>query len=479
MQGYEPVIGLEIHVQLATQSKLFCGDPVQFGAAPNTLVSPISLAYPGTLPRINQKAVESAVQLGLAFGCEIAPVSYFARKHYFYPDLPRGYQTSQHTHPICIGGAIKIKQEAGSLSFALNRIHLEDDAGKSIHDLYGDTTCIDLNRAGTALLEIVTEPVIHHPDHAAAVVAEIRKMVRWLGIGDGNMEAGNLRCDANISLRVAGTKELGTKVEVKNLNSIRFVKKAIEFEIERMEKLLEQGEKIQQQTRSFNAINFTTFATREKEEAHDYRYFPDPDLPPIRITQERLNNIQSAMTALPSEIVATLQTHYKLSEYDAEQITQDKTEWQLFLATANICTHYKSIANWMQGPIRQWRNEKSEEEENILEPTQLAELIELVESGTVSFTIAAQKIFPLMVTTQQSALQIAEEGGWIQEKDTQQLETWVNEVLAAMPEQVAAYKKGKKGLIGLFVGEVKKRSRGKADLKWVTTYLEQQLTSTK
>ncbi len=479
MQGYEPVIGLEIHVQLATQSKLFCGDPVQFGAAPNTLVSPISLAYPGTLPRINQQAVESAVQLGLAFGCAIAPVSYFARKHYFYPDLPRGYQTSQHTHPICIGGAIQIKQEDGNLSFALNRIHLEDDAGKSIHDLYEDTTCIDLNRAGTALLEIVTEPVIHHPDHAAAVVAEIRKMVRWLGIGDGNMEAGNLRCDANISLRVAGTKELGTKVEVKNLNSIRFVKKAIEFEIERMEKMLERGEKIQQQTRSFNANNFTTFATREKEEAHDYRYFPDPDLPPIRITQERLNNIQSAMTALPSEIVATLQTHYKLSEYDAEQITQDKTEWQLFLATANICTHYKSIANWMQGPIRQWRNEKNEEDENMLLPAQLAELIELVESGTVSFTIAAQKIFPLMVTTQQSAKQIAEEGGWIQEKDTQQLETWVNEVLAAMPEQVAAYKKGKKGLIGLFVGEVKKRSRGKADLKWVTTYLEQQLTSTK
>lgn len=479
MQRYEPVIGLEIHVQLATQSKLFCGDPVQFGAAPNTLVSPISLAYPGTLPRINQQAVESAVQLGLAFGCEIAPISYFARKHYFYPDLPRGYQTSQHTHPICVGGAIQIKEETRNLSFALNRIHLEDDAGKSIHDLYEDVTCIDLNRAGTALLEIVTEPVIYNADHAAAVVAEIRKMVRWLGIGDGNMEAGNLRCDANISLRLAGTKELGTKVEVKNLNSIRFVKKAIEFEIERMEKMLERGEKIQQQTRSFNASNFTTFATREKEEAHDYRYFPDPDLPPIRITQERLNAIQSSMPALPSEITSILQTKYSLSEYDAEQITQDKTEWQFFLATANICTNYKSIANWMLGPIRQWRNEKNNEEENMLQPAQLAELIELVESGTVSFTIAAQKIFPIMITGSQSALQIAEEGGWLQEKDTQQLETWVNEVLAAMPEQVAAYKKGKKGLIGVFVGEVKKRSRGKADLKWVTTYLEQQLTSTK
>ncbi|HEX8331052.1 MAG TPA: Asp-tRNA(Asn)/Glu-tRNA(Gln) amidotransferase subunit GatB, partial [Segetibacter sp.] len=275
-QKYEAVIGLEVHAQLATESKLFSGDSASFGADPNTNVSPITLAHPGTLPKTNKRAVEYAIRMGLACNCEIERFNYFARKNYFYPDLPKGYQVSQHTTPICNGGYITIRTNEGERQVQLNRIHMEEDAGKSIHDADENYTCVDYNRAGVPLIEIVTEPDMHTAEEAYQYVTEVRKLVRWIDVCDGNMEEGSLRCDANVSIRLRGETELGTKVEVKNLNSIRNVKKAIEYEIERMMEMAERGEIITQQTRSFNAENDTTFAIRDKEEANDYRYFPEP-----------------------------------------------------------------------------------------------------------------------------------------------------------------------------------------------------------
>ncbi len=315
------VIGLEVHAQLATQSKLFCGDSTAFGAEPNTHISPITMGHPGTLPKTNAKAVDYAIKMGLACGCEIEKDNYFARKNYFYPDLPKGYQISQHTTPICKGGLVRIKTADGTYrNVQLNRIHLEEDAGKSIHDLDPNFTCIDLNRAGTPLIEIVTEPDIFSADEAWQYVTEVRKLVRWLGICDGNMEEGSLRCDANISLRPIGTEKLGTRVEVKNLNSIRNVKKAIEFEVERLAVLLDAGEKIQQQTRSFNADNDTTFAIRDKEEANDYRYFPDPDLAPFHLTDAFIADLQAQLPMLPNALIAKYSQDFGLSDYDAQQL---------------------------------------------------------------------------------------------------------------------------------------------------------------
>ena len=290
---YEAVIGLEIHVQLSTQSKLFCADDAGFGADPNTHISAITLAHPGTLPKINTKAVEYAVKLGLACNCRISNYNFFARKNYFYPDLPKGWQTSQHTHPICIGGTVQIKTENGKRAVQMHHIHLEEDAGKSIHDIYDDYTCVDLNRAGTPLVEIVSEPDMHSADEAWQYVNEIRRIVRWIGVSDGNMEEGSLRCDANISIRPKGETKLGTRVEVKNLNSTRNIKKAIEYEIERMIQLVESGGKVQQQTRSFDASTDTTFSIRDKEEANDYRYFPEPDLAPLNLSDAYINSLKA------------------------------------------------------------------------------------------------------------------------------------------------------------------------------------------
>lgn len=299
---YEAVIGLEVHAQLLTKSKLFCGDSTQFGAAPNTQVSPVSLAHPGTLPKMNKKVVEYALKLGIALHCDINRNNYFARKNYFYPDLPKGYQVSQHTTPICKNGFVKIKTSTGVRDIILNRIHMEEDAGKSLHDVDENYTCIDLNRAGVPLLEIVSEPDMHTADEAFAYVTELRKLVRYLGICDGNMEEGSMRCDANISIRLAGEKNLGTKVEVKNLNSIRNVKRAIEYEIKRLTSLAERNEIILQETRSFDASAGTTFSLRSKEEANDYRYFAEPDLSPFFITDEMLQAVKQSIPPLPEQL---------------------------------------------------------------------------------------------------------------------------------------------------------------------------------
>lgn len=473
---YEAVIGLEVHAQLATVSKLFCGDSIAFGAAPNTHVSPITLGHPGTLPKTNRKAVEYAIKMGLACHCEIERDNYFARKNYFYPDLPKGYQISQHTTPICKGGHVIIKTTAGERAVRLNRIHMEEDAGKSIHDIDDKYTCIDLNRAGTPLIEIVTEPDIHTAEEAWLYVTEIRKLVRWLGICDGNMEEGSLRCDANVSIRLKGETKLGTKAEVKNLNSIRNVKKAIEFEIQRMIDIVEAGGTIQQQTRSFDAGNDTTFAIRDKEEANDYRYFPDPDLAPFHLSETFINGIQAALPALPAQLFARYQEVYQLSEYDAGQLCDDKATADYFEATAQHCSNHKAIANWMLGPLRQVLNETGMGFETLsLLPATLASLIQLVDEGKLSFSVASSKILPAVMLTNASPLQTAESMNLLQVSDTNELDAWVQQALEKMPEKVTEYKKGKKGLIGLFVGEVKKLSKGKADPKLVTQLLEEKL----
>lgn len=473
---YEAVIGLEIHAQLQTESKLFCGDSIAFGAEPNTHISAITMGHPGTLPKTNSKAVEYAIKMGLACNCEIEEDNYFARKNYFYPDLPKGYQISQHTTPICKGGYVSIHTSAGAKDILLNRIHMEEDAGKSIHDMDEYNTCIDLNRAGTPLIEIVTEPCLYSAEEAYAYVTEVRRLVQWIGVCDGNMEEGSLRCDANVSIRLKGATTLGTKVEVKNLNSIRNVKKAIEFEIERMIKVVESGGTITQQTRSFDASNDTTFAIRDKEEANDYRYFADPDLAPFHLTKEFINSIQAALPSLPQQLVKDYKEVFGLSEYDANQLCAEKTTADYFNKVVNVNKNYKAIANWMLGPIRQELNNTSESFETItLPPSTLGALINIVEAGKVNFSIASSRLLPALMKEDKDPLQLAEELNLLQVSDTNELEQWVDDVINKMADKVTEYKKGKKGLIGLFVGEVKKLSKGKADPKVVTELLQKKL----
>jgi len=474
---YEAVIGLEVHAQLLTNSKLFCGDSTAFGAAPNTHVSAITLGHPGTLPKTNKKAVELAIRIGIACNCEIERYNYFARKNYFYPDLPKGYQVSQHTTPICKGGYVTIQTAEGKRNVQLNRIHMEEDAGKSIHDIDENNTCVDYNRAGVALVEIVTEPDIRSADEAYQYITELRKLVRWIGVCDGNMEEGSLRCDANVSIRLKGETKLGTKVEVKNLNSIRNVKKAIEYEITRMIDVVENGGTIIQQTRSFDATNDTTFAIRDKEEANDYRYFPEPDLPPFHLTEEFINKINESLPALPAKLQEHYQQAFGLSEYDAAQLCMEKEISDYFNNLVTHTQHYKAAANWVNGPVRQYLHEHNLGIENFeLHPLKLAEIIQLVNEGKVNFSTASSKLFPALVAEQnKSALELATSLNLIQVSNSDELESWVDTVINKMPDKITEYKKGKKGLIGLFVGEVKKLSKGKADPKVVTALLEEKL----
>jgi len=476
---YETVIGLEVHAQLLTKSKLFCGDSASFGAEPNTHISEITLAYPGTLPKLNKQAVELGIRLGLACHCEIEHKNYFARKNYFYPDLSKGYQISQHTTPVCKGGYITIRTADGEKHVQLNRIHLEEDAGKSIHDLDDNNTCIDYNRAGVPLVEIVTEPDLHSAEEAAAYITELRKLVRYLDVCDGNMEEGSLRCDANVSIRLKGEPRLGVKVEVKNLNSIRNVRKAIEYEVKRMTDLVENGETILQQTRSFDATNDTTFALRSKEEANDYRYFPDPDLPPFIVTAEQLEAIKKAMPALPETLVEKYKSVLALSDYDARVICDDKETIIYFEALIKETTHYKAAANWLLGPVKSYQNEHGIHTHAFpLQPATLAALIELVETGKLSFSVASSRLLQALIENNSTnPLQLATSMNLLQDADSGTIASWVDEVLASMPDKVAEYKKGKKGLIGLFMGEVKKISKGKADPKMATQLLTEKLNT--
>ena len=477
IEKYEAVIGLEVHTQLLTKSKLFCGDSTTFGNAPNTNISPVSLAHPGTLPVMNKKAIDYAIRLGLAFNCDIIRNNYFARKNYFYPDLPKGYQVSQHTTPICKNGFVTINVEGFQRNIILNRIHLEEYAGKSIHDADQNYTCIDLNRAGVPLLEIVSEPDMHTSAEAFAYVTEIRKIVRYLQICDGNMEEGSMRCDANISIRLRGEKKLGTKVEVKNLNSIRNVKRAIDFEINRLISLVESGEEVIQQTRSFDAATGTTFSLRTKEEANDYRYFPEPDLTPFFITDEKIETIKKSLPVLPAALEKKFTQQYSLPPADAKVLCDDRETAFFFENIISHTNNYKASANWVLGPIKSYLNQSNSVIENIsISPKTFAKLIEIIEKGSVSFGVAASRIFPVLVKfPEKEPIEIAGELNVLQEKNDDSLNTWIDDVLSKMPDKVSEYKKGKKNLIGLFSGEVKKVSKGKADMQAVNKILNQKL----
>lgn len=462
---YEPVIGLEVHARLLTQSKLFSSEPNSFGMEPNTNVSPVTLAHPGTLPFLNEQVIEKAILLGLACESTIASTMYFERKNYFYPDLPKGYQISQLKTPICTGGFVEILIDGAPKQIALNRIHIEEDAGKSIHDIDPNYSLIDLNRAGTPLVEIVSEPVLQSAEEAFQFLLELRKTVRYLDVCDGNMEEGSLRCDANISLRLKGTEKLGTKVEVKNLNSVRFLKKAIELEIERQARELESGNTIVQHTRSFDAEKGATFAMRFKEEADDYRYFPEPDLPLIKITNGQINDAKEKMPELPGRLRKKFTEHFGLSANDAATLTEEKTLALYFLELAETVKDGKTAANWMLGPVKSYLNAQQIAIEDFpVKTAQMAQLIELVKQGTVSHSAAATGVFDeLAKHPNEAPASIAQRLNLVQQSDIGEIERYAQEVIGKFPEKVKEFRNGKKGLIGFFMGETMKLSKGNLD----------------
>lgn len=475
--SYELVVGLEVHAQLLTNSKLFSGDANAFGDAPNTHVSPITLGHPGTLPMMNRKAIGHAVRMGIVCNSAIERTNYFARKNYFYPDLPKGYQISQHTTPICMGGHVRIETKEGNKEIRLTRIHLEEDAGKSIHDVDPAFTCIDYNRAGVPLVEIVTEPDIRSSEEAFAFLTELRKLVRWIGVCDGNMEEGSLRCDANISLRIKGSETYGTKVEVKNLNSIRNVRKAIEVEAERLKNLLNSGGEVLQETRGFDANTETTYSIRTKEDADDYRYFPDPDLTPFVITEKDIESYRAELPVLPEQWMRKLTEQYQLPAYDANVLCESRELVEYYESVVAAGGRHKAVANWLLGPAKSYCNENGLEPHELdMSPSQWAELTGLVDDGKLSFSVAASRLFPALLEKRgASPSALAAEMNLLQVSDTGELDAWVEAVLSNMPDKVAEYKKGKKGLIGLFMGEVKKISKGKADPRLTNEILLEKL----
>lgn len=475
---YTPVIGLEVHVQLLTQTKIFSRDSTAYGAPPNTQVSVVSLAHPGTLPLLNKKAVEYAIRMGLACHSEISRFIIFDRKNYFYPDLPKGYQITQDRTPVCKGGYVPVILADGTeIKIKLNRIHLEEDAGKSIH-LHGEPdTLVDFNRAGVPLIEIVTEPVLRSSEVASLFLNEIRKLVRYLEICDGNMEEGSLRCDANVSVMLQGATEFGKKVEIKNMNSIRNVQHAITSEINRQVELLERNENVVSETRTFDTAKGATFGMRTKEELNDYRYFPDPDLSPVVVTEQWLAEIQSSMPALPFDLYHKYISEYKLPAYDAGVLTDSKEMAQYF---EQVCSHtgnYKAASNWIMGPVKAYLNELTlTATEFPLAPVTLAELIALVDNGKLSFTVAAQKVFPELVkNNRKSAHEVAQQLNVLLDSNADSLLPMVEAVLSAFPEKVTEYKKGRKGIMTMFMGEVMKRSKGKADPKLASELLTKKL----
>jgi aspartyl-tRNA(Asn)/glutamyl-tRNA(Gln) amidotransferase subunit B len=477
LKGYEVVVGLEVHAQLMTNSKLFCSDSTLFGEDPNTQVSVISLAHPGTLPKMNKEAIQLAIKLGLACHCEIVTNNYFARKNYFYPDLPKAYQISQHTAPICRGGYVEITVGKEIKKVLLNRIHMEEDAGKSVHDIDENFSGIDLNRAGIPLLEIVTEPCIKSSEEAYAYVTELRNMLRYLKVCDGNMEQGRLRCDVNISVRKKGDEKLGTKVEIKNLNSVRFIKKAIEFEAVRLVELLEGGGEVLQQTRGFDEASSSTYAIRTKEDADDYRYFADPDLPPFLITEEMIDAIRKGMPPTQKQRVESLSKEYHLSNYDAAMLASNTELENYFKQILSYTTNIKSAVNWVLNPLKNWtvENETGIEESGV-HPKSIAEMIMLIDEGKITYGIAAQKIFPeLLKDTSLDVYEFAEKNNLILSGNNSDVEEWINAVLDKHPQKVTEFRKGKKGLIGFFVGEAMRLAKGKADAQQITDKLNEKL----
>ncbi len=480
---WELVVGLEVHAQLRTKSKAYSSDPNAYGDRPNTLAGPVTLALPGTLPVANAAVVDHAIKLGLACGCTIAPRMHYARKNYFYPDLPKGYQITQDTTPICTGGFITITREDGSeKAIALTRIHMEEDAGKSIHDVDPFNTLIDLNRAGVPLVEIVSEPVIRSSQEASDYLVEVRRLVRYLDICDGNMEEGSLRCDANISLRPKGSSTLGTRTEVKNMNSFRNVQRAIEHEAQRQSEVLDAGGTIAMETRNFDAAKGTTTPLRSKEMAHDYRYFPEPDLLPVTVSEAKKAAVRKTMPPLPRELRAKYTTVYGLSAYDADILTDDKGTALYYegvvanLQGADGKKPYKQAANWVMGDVRSWMNEKGLAISDLpISAERLAGLVDLIDGGKVSHTLASQKLFPLMIAGAESAEELAKAHGLMLNTDTGEIEAALRKAMEQFPDKVEAYRAGNKGLLGLFMGEVMKATKGKADPRTANATVKQLL----
>ncbi len=477
-QKYEVVVGLEIHAQLQTKSKAYTADSTAFGALPNTHISANSLGHPGTLPRFNEKVIEYGVKLGLACHSTIRHENQFARKNYFYPDLPKGYQITQDTTPLCNGGYIIIKDEKGQdKKIGITRIHMEEDTGKSIHDLDPYHTLIDLNRAGIPLLEIVSEPDIRSAQEAYNYVTEIRKLVRYLEICDGNMEEGSLRCDANVSVRLKGSKQFGERTETKNINSIRNVFRAIEYEAKRQIEVLERGEKILMETRGFDAVNGITLSQRSKEMANDYRYFPEPDLQAVFIDEKYIEEINNSLPPLPKTLFDNYTKNFKLSEYDAEILTEDKDFALYYEEVVQHTENYKAAANWMMGAVKSHLNEMALTINDFpIEAKKIAKIVELIDKNEISNSTAEQKLFPkLLENPDLSPREIAEKNNWIQDSDSDAIEEFINFAIGKYPDKVEEYKNGKKGLLGLFMGEVMKVSKGKADPKLASKLLKDKL----
>jgi aspartyl-tRNA(Asn)/glutamyl-tRNA(Gln) amidotransferase subunit B len=475
---YEPVIGLEIHAQLRTATKIFCGCSTAFGAPPNTHVCPVCLGFPGSLPVLNRAAVDMAIRAALALGCRINETSVFARKNYFYPDLPKGYQISQYEQPLASDGLVEFAGPDGPRRVRITRVHMEEDAGKSLHEGFVDSdrkTYMDYNRAGTPLIEIVTEPDLRSAADSAAFFEHLRGILVWLDVNDGNMEEGSLRCDANVSVRPAGTTALGTKAEVKNLNSFRFLQKALDHEIERQIDLLHDGGRVVQETRLFDAAAGVTVSMRSKEEAHDYRYFPDPDLPPLVVDAARVDAIRSAMPELPDARRQRFVREYALPDYDAGQLTQARATSEYFESAVRAGAAPKAVSNWMMGELARVLKETDRDlESSPVSPQQLAGLIALVDKGTISGAIA-KGVFEKMAASGRDADAIVAAEGLTQIDDEAEIVRLIGDVLTRNGDAVAGYRAGKSATFGFLVGQVMKAAAGKANPKRVNELLKRAL----
>ncbi len=477
-EKYDVVVGLEIHAQLLAKSKAFSYDKAEYGAPPNQNVGVITLGHPGTLPRHNKEAVRMAVKVGLALGCDITEYNQYARKNYFYADLPKGYQITQDKTPLCRGGFVTVKDADGrDKNIHLTRIHMEEDSGKSIHDMDMEYSVVDYNRAGTALIEIVSEPEIRSGEEAFQFVTEIRRLLRYLDVCDGNMEEGSLRCDANVSIKLKGSEVFGTKVEVKNMNSITNVRKAIEYEVRRQHEAVQKGEELVSETRRFDALKNITFSMRTKEQVNDYRYFPEPDLPPLIVSKDFIAEVRQDMPLLPEQLVAMFVTELGLSQYTASVLTESKETAAYFIEITRHTKNHKAAANWVMGEIKGYLNLNALDITRFpLSAPTIARLIALIDEGKLSNSVATQVIFPELVKNPMSdPLEIAARLNVIQTSDAGFLQELIDEVLTAYPEKVAEYKSGKEGLLGLFVGEVMKKSKGKADPKLTNEMLRERL----
>ncbi len=475
---YEVVIGLEVHAQLSTNSKIFCGCSTQFGSAPNSQVCPVCLGMPGVLPVLNKKVVKYAIKMGLATNSQINRLNTFARKNYFYPDLPKGYQISQFDEPICENGSIEIYVDGEHKTIGITRIHMEEDAGKSVHDesyVSKDETLVDLNRCGVPLIEIVSEPDMRSAQEAAAYLSKIRQLVRYLGVCDGNMDEGSLRCDANISLRPFGQEKLGVKAELKNMNSIRNVERALEYEIKRQQSVLEDGGTIIQETLLWDPVKNVAKSMRGKEDSHDYRYFPDPDLVPVKIDQLWLDEIHNSLPELPDKKSQRFVEQYLLPEYDAEVLTVTKDVADYYEATVKNVANTKLVSNWVMGEVMRLVNQQKLEISEInITPARLSDLLNAIENKHISGS-AAKTVFEKMVESELSVEHIIEQEGLLQISDSSELEKLIDQVISENSQHVERYKNGEVKLIGFFVGSVMKASKGKADPKQTNVILRKKL----